>query len=524
MKFFLSTLLFSLVRSECDRDSLSGPYVLDSFHPPQVELIRETITVRRISPIQDKEVFTVGYRAAWKSYCYNGGPLDSNTGCNTELIPVPPTEEELKEWSRKGMCQYGPVCVDCWGSDSYACLKKLDHTGNWAAKRELQRRETNWKFAYHMCNIDWRCGVEQSNAFFNLEWKSGGVVVQTLLPNGSAIQHGLGRPAYWTAGQFSYLASGPSSVREERVPIACFFDCTKCNSKTNIHAGVTYCQDGSRFFKAEDDKFCIRDVCYDLLGQLGNVKSKYAARFSRPKQKSTWSASAGSTNADHRSVLNTHKASIDDLQELMQSQMYDQEGQKLVIAQMDARFKRMTEILNMVIDSLSKIDERLIGRLLGKSMASKFLNDEKFVLYKCATPITTGSNCYGESIYKDGRWTKKRPQDLCVNTTSLPTNIINVYNFSETWYPTPVEVAFRGVIEDEEGWNFVAQSKQDLIDTMLYTQRGGAGTSLQDVLALPKGWLQNGLTSLLVGGVGGYLIYAVIFLILFVILKKANVC
>nr|AHB34063.1 glycoprotein [Aransas Bay virus] len=520
MFVLLVPLFFTLTLAECDPESPSGPYILDSFHPPQVDLIRETIRAKRITPSQEEEVFTVGYRAAWKSYCYNGGPLDSNTGCNTELVPLPPTKQELEDWGDKGKCEHGDSCVDCWGSDSYACLNQLNPHGHWTERRELQRRETNWKFAYHMCNIDWRCGVEQSKAFFNLEWKNSNVVVNTLLPNGSVIQHTVGKSAYWTSGQFGYIASGPLRVKEEQVNIACFFDCSMCRADQTLHNGVVYCQDGPKFFRADVDKFCLQDACYDLQGAIQTVKSKYFQKFQKAKLKrpdSTWNGN------NHYNAINSHKASIEDLQMLMQSQMYDQEGQKLVIAQMDARFKKMTEVLNVVIDSLAKIDEKLIGKLLDKPLTTKFLNDKKFILYKCATPITTDSNCYGDSTFKDGRWVRKGLKDNCVNISTVPVNPINVYNFNESWTPTPVEIRFRGVVEDEEGWNFVAQAKADLIETMLNTQRGGAGTSLQDVLSIPKGWLQHQLSSLFLGGVGGYVMYGILFLVVFALLKKANV-
>ncbi|AED98372.1 glycoprotein [Jos virus] len=517
---YLLVLLVSSAHCACDFESPSGPFRLETFKPPDVEVSQVTHKVARFMPGADKEKLIIGYRALWRSYCYNGGSLDQNTGCYTSLTPVPPSRSELEEWASRGECQYGPRCTDCWGSDSRVCLTKIDPTGSWTSRRELVRRETNYKFAYHMCNQDWRCGLDVSDAFFDLEWDLNGVVVDTKLPNGSVVRHRAGSTAFWSSGQFSYLATGPSTLTKETVEINCFYDCSKCGVH-NQHRGDLFCQDGPRFFKVEKSKFCFENVCYDMGASHANAHGKFQNKFKNVSSSEIPDHSRG--DSDPNVALLAHKASIEDLRSLMLSQMYELEGLKVTLASIDARFQRLTDILNKIVLSVAKVDDRLIGELLAKKMASKFLTEKEFLLFKCLSPIGSDTNCYGDVMFRDGRWVKKTDTSMCVNLTETDPVGINLFNFTGLWYPTPEEVHFRGVVEDEEGWSFVAKTKEDLLKTMMLTHKGGMGTSLQDVLEYPKGWLTHQIGGLVFGGIGTYLLYGIGIVVLFVVLRRAHV-
>ncbi|GFQ92619.1 hypothetical protein TNCT_468991 [Trichonephila clavata] len=51
---------------------------------------------------------------------------------------------------------------DAWGSDSKVCLDKPEPCNRWFDHKELTKKSTNNRFAYHTCEVSWRCGFSAS--------------------------------------------------------------------------------------------------------------------------------------------------------------------------------------------------------------------------------------------------------------------------------------------------------------------------------------------------------------------------
>nr|QOQ34695.1 glycoprotein [Thogotovirus thogotoense] len=511
---FLQTalLLLSLgvAEPDCNTKTATGPYILDRYKPKPVTVSKKLYSATRYTTSAQNELLTAGYRTAWVAYCYNGGLVDSNTGCNARLLHYPPSRDELLLWGSSHQCSYGDICHDCWGSDSYACLGQLDPAKHWAPRKELVRRDANWKFAYHMCNIDWRCGVTTSPVFFNLQWVKNEVKVSTLLPNGSTVEHSAGEPLFWTEKDFSYLVKDNFEIQREEVKISCFVDPDYWVGERKTKKA--FCQDGTNFFEVTSHQFCHQYACYNFSKDelLEAVYKERAHEKSKdlPFGNKSWTVVT---------------ASIDDLHALSAAQAFELEGLRASFAELDSRFRQLSEILDTVISSIAKIDERLIGRLIKAPVSSRFISEDKFLLHQCVDSVANNTNCVGDSAYVDGRWTHVGDNHPCTTVVDEPIGI-DIYNFSALWYPSAAEVDFRGTVQSEDGWSFVVKSKDALIQTMMYTKNGGKGTSLTDLLDYPSGWLKGQLGGLLYGNIGVYLLIAFAFVLLIRLIKSVGLC
>nr|QBQ64970.1 glycoprotein [Thogotovirus dhoriense] len=489
-------LLILLIRTThqievCNRAQQQGPFTLADYEEQPLNISRLQIKVTKTSVVTRGINFHVGYRAVWKSFCYNGGSVDGNTGCYNSLIPRPPTEAELRTWSKAQKCCTGPDAVDAWGSDSRICNAewKMDvcHTA-----KELQKRSNNNHFAYHTCNLSWRCGLKSVHTEVRLQATGGLTAMVAVMPNGTLIPIESSRPTYWTEGSFAYLYDPTNTEKKtESTFLWCFKEHVRPTMSLNgavydshyfagTHEGNPqfkfYCRDNGYYFELASSLVCLPTSCYKREGTMINTM--------HPE---TWKVSE-----------KLHAASQFDVNNVVHSLVYETEGLRLALSQLDHRFATLSRLFNRLTQSLAKIDDRLLGTLLGQDVSSRFISPTKFTLSPCLSTPEGDSNCHNSSIYRDGRWVHNSDPTQCFSLSkSQP---INLYRFKDLWMPQLLNVAVEGIVADEEGWSFVAQSKQALIDTMTYTKNGGKGTSLEDILGYPSGWINGKLQGLLLNG------------------------
>lgn len=134
--------------SICSNTIKNGPYTL----PVEDQIIEApsklSLEVQRVTITKDVTI-TMMYRSYWYSYCYNGGSLDPNTGCDEFVKQYLPSYEEATEWINENKCSVGNDCKDCWGSDSRACLEATYASKHWTDGKELEKTSNNNHFACH---------------------------------------------------------------------------------------------------------------------------------------------------------------------------------------------------------------------------------------------------------------------------------------------------------------------------------------------------------------------------------------
>ncbi|QFR36191.1 glycoprotein [Thailand tick thogotovirus] len=489
----------------CNKQQKQGPYSFKEYVATSLNLSRLELEVTRTQIRDTGKNFYIGYRSVWRSYCYNGGSVDPNTGCINSLEPRPPTETELEKWGSESACYTGPDAANAWGSDSRICLENWRMNNKYTAK-ELTKRSNNNNFPYHTCNLSWRCGVKHTHIDVRLITQGRGIIAVIITPEGSTKQVSEVGNTYWVEGEFSYLYK-PSvfGTQNTKVYIKCFKEHVKTEVPTGgyttvIHDLTTekyHCRDGDNFFEMPaSGTICLPNACYKK--ETGVASQLHPGMWNISQQ--------------------LHSASVYDTNNVIHSLVYETESLRLSLAQIDHRFNTLSKMFNKLVSSVAKIDERLIGNLIDRDAASTFASNEKFFLSPCVTHKTSESNCVNNSIYSDGRWVHNDDPTKCFSLTK--SKEVDLFGFQELWIPEIVSPKVTGIIADEEGWAFVANSKKALQDTMLYTKNGGKGTSLEDIINYPSGWLDGKLQGLLFNGAANWVVLGVCILALFYILRR----
>lgn len=424
----------------------------------------------------------IGYRARWTSYCYNGGALDPNTGCVDFLSPAPPSKEELDKWARLNQCEICHSYSNAWGSDAEVCLKNPEPCNVWVERQEVEKVSTNNHFAYHTCELNWRCGVSYSKIPLMLKMVGKVAVPFFALPNGTL---GKVNEYFKIDGQTAIHLSKNQNVKTNKMEMKC----VKENDKY-------WCIDpDSRVGFPIDEKsreFCLYSVCYVY------------SYISKPKR----------IEGDYK----IKHASIDDLQSFLAKEMMDVEELKYTVLQISHRTLVLEALLLKLINSVSKIDDKLIPKIVSGDFSTEFLSNDAFLIKPCLKEPNVGSNCIGNKIFKEGRWIVNKNKANCINLQKIKE--IDLFNVLDIWLPEVSENKAMGTPDDYTGWSFYAHNKEALIDTMEFTRNGGKGTSFQDVLDMPEGMMTNTLSSLLGFSITSIIIIAVIVVVIFIICKK----
>nr|QOQ34676.1 glycoprotein [Thogotovirus dhoriense] len=496
----------------CNKAQQQGPYTLTDYQEKPLNISRIQIKVVKTSVVAKGLNFHIGYRAVWRSYCYNGGSLDKNTGCYNDLVAKPPTESELRSWRQIQKCCTGPDAIDAWGSSASVCWSdwKMEfcHTA-----KELKKYSNNNHFAYHTCNLSWRCGFKSTHTDVRLQASGGLVSMVAVLPNGTLIPIANSKPTYWTDDSFAYLYDPTNTEKKtESTFLWCFKEHIRPMTELSgamydtHYLGGTYdqspqfnyyCRDNGYYFELPANRLvCLPTSCYKREGAIVNTMHP-----------DTWKISE-----------KLHSASQFDVNNVVHSLVYETEGLRLALSQLDHRFATLSKLFNKLTQSLAKIDDRLLGTLLGQDVSSRFISPTRFMLSPCLSTPEGESNCHNNSIYRDGRWVHNSDPTQCFSLSkSQP---VDLYSFKELWLPQLLDVNVEGVVADEEGWSFVAQSRQALIDTMTYTKNGGKGTSLEDVLGYPSGWIDGKLHGLLLNGAISWIVIVGVVLIGVCLMKR----
>lgn len=449
-----------------------GPYTIKEHETPLAP-IKIKVEVERAMVVENTHLAML-QRSFWKSYCYQGSSLDPNTGCFNGIVQVLPSMREARRWIDHNQCSVGFDCIDCYGDASDACLKPLETARRWTASKELKTTTSNNHFARHTCNLSWGCKIHVSEypTFLTRvenEWRP-----YTEHINGSALY--VADESYWQLPDTVLYRTVKPKMSVKKVMMECFPG-EKTTEESSCH-DVEY----GNFVTFKDGWHCGGKFCYRLLNKV--------------------------TGEGNQAVANLHAASIEDLHRIIEGEHLLNEEMKFNFGQMFQLVNKQQQVIDTLVMSIAKIDDHLIGNLLSKNVRSEFVHDDVFYLYPTADHVVNNTNCYKESIYKNGRWQKLLDPKECVNFTDSTT-----LSFMETldlWIPDVADDDITGTSSDFEGWTFYAREKQRLNDAVQFVSNAQETTSVSDILQYPKGMVN----ATLFGFLSSHILFFVIVLIL----------
>lgn len=434
----------------CDETQRKGPYILELLPNDSKAPSQRVVNVTR-AKVEKDAVLAILYRSFWSSYCYNGGALDGNTGCFHSITQELPDREEAAKWVERGKCKVFQDCSSCWGSDASLCLAPKATTEKWVAEKELRKMESNHHFAFHTCNLSWRCGLHITVFPTFLTWENNRWLTYTSYANGTILQ--LNNTDFWETGDAVLYKQSDAKIKENVAELPCFI--------TKDKPIACYDREWGNFIEFKNSWVCLGKSCY--LNPLEEQKGE------------------GNTT-----LANLKAASIEDLRAIIQAEHMINEELRYNFGILLKEVQELRNILTQTIVSTAKIDDRLIGNIIGKPGRSKFVTEEKFFLDPCVKPSSENSNCAGNHIFKNGRWATNSRSTECVELKDTKT--LSLFNKEDLWLPELKKGEFLGTSSDFEGWSYFAKEKDNMDKAMRWTENAESSSGIGDLYKYPKGF------------------------------------
>lgn len=491
---------FSAPAEHCNAQMKSGPWRIKSLPiAAPKETLQKDVEIEIVETDLDQNV-VIGYKGYYQAYAYNGGSLDPNSRVEETMKTLDVTKEDLLMWGIRQQCEVGEELIDQWGSDSESCFRNMDGRGVWVAGKELVKRQNNNHFAHHTCNRSWRCGVSTAKMYTRLECDddTDDCKVTILDINGTSINVTENKVLHRDGVSMILKQKSTFSRRTENV--ACLLikdDKADPNSVTREHCLV----DNDIFDLSKNTWFCKFNRCIKRKSENVVKQRPLTWRHDRPPKHDE-----GAT------------ATKGDLMHIQEELMYENDLLRMNLELMHAHINKLNNMMHDLIVSVAKVDERLIGNLMNNSVSSTFLSDDTFLLMPCTSPPPHTSNCYNNSIYKEGRWVANTDTSQCIDFNNYKELAID--DDIEFWIPTIGNTSYHESWKDASGWSFIAQQKSNLISTMENTKFGGHTTSLSDIADMAKGELNATLYSFMLGH--GFTFVLIVGVILFLVCMLRN--
>ncbi|QQO86216.1 hemagglutinin [Lake Chad virus] len=457
--------------SPCSSESCSGPYRIAHYKMPTINVSNHKTHAHVWKVIKEVDG-VMGYRSRYTAYCYEGGVLDSNTGCYKAHSMYPPSAEELQKWAIDKKCQYGVECPkggDCWGNGADACHDESTNK-NSAESKEYNGNNEEWmSFPYHTCISTWRCGVSKSKYpihFSNVKRTRGGDSPEVFYSLATYDQHGneiiLDKHLYKIDAETNlYFEYGNTEMDTFLTELNCFFG----NDQTPV------CQLNDKFDEDE--------------GQFVTFGEGLTASFSNflisLDDEVKISGKSGGKKYANKAWIQSKlgkAASLQDIKEVIDVQMWSHQEAGYNMVQLYQLVGELTNTLTEVINSVGKLDDELIGKLVGVEGRSKWFNKELFHMCPCFQIGDFGdSNCASGYIFADGRIKTDPDGSKC---TSYGGAVTPIYLFDNISYQFAVlhTPPAHGVAQDWEGWSWLASEKEKLVETMIFQDSVAGGKNV----------------------------------------------
>lgn len=239
--------------SICSNNIKTGPYTL-TFDEQEINVpSKRTLTIERARITKNVEIAMM-YRSYYSSYCYNGGSLDPNTGCDVGITQILPDYEESSQWIKQNMCSVGYDCTNCWGSDAQACLEAKTRPRYWTNGKEIIKHANNNHFPFHTCNLSYRCGIHTTQFPTLLTRSKTTWKAYTEFANGTELV--LDARDYWVSGDMVMRKVSDHDMVIEEIRIPCFESTGKVLS--------CYDETFGNFIEFVKSWRCLGKFCYEL--------------------------------------------------------------------------------------------------------------------------------------------------------------------------------------------------------------------------------------------------------------------
>nr|QPZ88429.1 putative glycoprotein [Soybean thrips thogotovirus 2] len=382
-------------------------------------------------------------RTRRKNYCFSGGPLDKNTGCNEELSVILPHAQESYHWVRENSCFTGEDVFDKWGSDSEVCFREQTMNLQWANGKSLSSKIYNNHFWYHTCTISWSCFLTTTEFPVFIGYNSKNLVTPYIdLSNGTRVWLSTENPTFFSTFDTAYLVDAVQVEIKSKVLVQC------------LHAeGVEECQVTDYpelVFNTEE-----KNVCYD----------KYCIK-------------------DHKlhKIDRIHEAAeVTTVEHLRQELNLERLNNRINSVLNEKRIYQTGLILIKLIEYLEKQDQYILGYVLGKPLHSRSIGSSLFELWKDPNKMSGFEVSNFDTI---GKGSNSLYRNKALNITEkylFETDQLSIFKLDHTKIKSLSSSTVK-IVEIMDSM----EALQELIK-----KRDVIGSSLSDLLDMPKGYLNS---------------------------------
>lgn len=476
----MSLMIFAL-GIQCSSKDRKGPFKLDQQRANISAPSKTTLRLERAKIVKDVTI-AILQRAFHSSYCYQGGPLDPNTSCFTGITQNLPGYEETSEWVTRGKCAVGPDCTDCWGSDSKICLNPQNYPKRWVDKKEIIIASNNNHFAFHTCNLSWKCSIHTTDFPTFIKVKNNRYTYYTEYLNGTELN--LDSKDFWTMHDIVLKKVTDPILETTVINASCF------NGENKTIA--CYDNELGNFVEFTGDWKCTGNTCYKM-------NKNYDDEITSNK------------------VVDLKAASKEDLHRVIEIEHMLNEELRYNFGLVLEELADLRAAIIKVVLSTSKIDDQLMGSILGHNVRSQFVNEEIFYLSPCKNIEANSTNCKGDLTFRNGRWQENNNQSECIIIANAST--INLLQPKELWFPEIIDTKPIGTVENFDGWTYYAREQDSLQKAMQWTKNLQSTTSLADIANYPQGFIEGAITGFITLH---SIAYGVLALIIIYLYKKIH--
>lgn len=490
-------------RTPCSTKGCAGPYRIGI---PSVPKLKETLD--EASGILYRANATIvgvmGKRQRYTSYCYDGGAIDPNTGCDRMYTSFSPGVNELLEWGKKEQCQRGIVCnkgdYECWGSGAARCTNNPRPFVEWVKESKMQNLNEPWMvWPHHSCILQWECWVHKATYQIHLGSDgNGGVIPVTYDQNGAPIVLNRESNTLYKVDENTnlLLMSKGLQVKSFDVKLTCFYGAENhslCQLPTDL----------------KDTP--LSGTVMEFNNGVGFMRNLVVMLNKHPRlqgDKPVTSKNLVKNGKASREDIGSHilaAASIDDVKPVMSALLYANAESNYNIGNLLKEIRELRVAQAELIKSVGKVDDELIGNILEISSKTKWFNHDLFHMCPCyQVGLPEHENCKSGFMFKNGRLTTQYNTSECTTYSKEVVKDLGLYHarkfpLSTLELPPPL-----GISQDWDGWSFYSVMKEKLVQNTLFGDSINSPTSplsyfLESSLDSVKGWSIFGNISSFVG-------------------------
>lgn len=436
----LIPILIGLAASidNCDRSAKQGPFVLNKPRPLEVQVKSVPFRVTYILAPSSIES-SLMERSYWQMYTmgkvFNSDIIRENT------VPYPPDLTEANQWFTKASCAVGDeISIESGGYDEcHRTIGKAD-LRNWIPGRVLKKK---WEIStyYRGCFRYWSCANIKGNFWVrasvhktyryihNVQDPKDLVQLTLVTPEYQELNLEFDKPSMMTVRPDTVLYSPgikTSDVKMGQARAKCFpktsgpMDCIiQCDCPLN---GLIVTGEANIWF-------CERSECFLL------IPDKVI------------------TKRDTREELNK-ASSLADINELSREVAFDRDTSHFNFAKIGQAIDDLNTAMHSIVESVSKIDEKLLGKVMNKSVITDWISPKVLYLYPCLNLDNEQDNCAAGLVYTHGRWVRSHNKDqssYCQLLNTRPRGL-DLNREEELFMPEVKHLVPRGTTSSQKTW------------------------------------------------------------------------